>query len=150
MRLKLPPVIVFLIFSVLMYVLGKWLPVGDFDFFGREVLIVVLSVVAMAVMIISIVQFFRARTTVDPRTPSKADRLVTGGLYKYSRNPMYLAMLLVLLAWGLWLGNAFNTLVAAAFVGYMNRFQIIPEEEALLRAFGTEYRQYLGKVRRWF
>jgi protein-S-isoprenylcysteine O-methyltransferase Ste14 len=63
---------------------------------------------------------------------------------------MYLALLLILLAWGLWLGNAFNTLLAAGFVGYMNRFQIIPEEEALTAMFGKRYQQYCKQVRRWF
>jgi protein-S-isoprenylcysteine O-methyltransferase Ste14 len=63
---------------------------------------------------------------------------------------MYLAILLVLLAWGLWLGNAFNTLLAAGFVGYMNKFQIRPEEEALATIFGKEFQQYCTQVRRWF
>jgi protein-S-isoprenylcysteine O-methyltransferase Ste14 len=72
------------------------------------------------------------------------------GIYGYSRNPMYLAMLLCLLAWGLWLGNVFNTLVAAFFVSYMNRFQIVPEERALTRVFGREYQLYCSQVRRWF
>ena len=82
--------------------------------------------------------------------PSKATSLVTGGIYNYSRNPMYLALLLILLAWGLWLGNAFNILLAAGFVGYMNKFQIIPEETALASKFGKTYHQYCILVRRWF
>lgn len=63
---------------------------------------------------------------------------------------MYLALLLVLVAWGLWLGNAFNTIVAAGFVSYMNVFQIIPEEKILHQVFGKEYQQYCVFVRRWF
>ncbi len=126
------------------------MPVGYFDFFGRVYVMGGLLVVAVAIILISLIQFFRAKTSVDPTKPSKVSSLVTDGLYKYSRNPMYLALLLLLLAWGLWLGNAFNTLLAALFVGYMNRFQILPEEEALLRAFGKEYQQYVTNVRRWF
>ena len=109
-----------------------------------------LLIVAAIIGVISLIQFFRAKTSLDPTKPSKVSSLVTDGLYKYSRNPMYLAILLVLLAWGLWLGNAFNTLLAALFVGYMNRFQILPEEEALLKSFGKQYQQYLTSVRRWF
>ena len=150
MKLKVPPVFVFLIFALLMYLLAKWLPVGYFDFFGRVYIIGVLLVVAAIIGVISLIQFFRAKTSVDPTRPSKVVSLVTDGVYKYSRNPMYLAILLVLLAWGLWLGNAFNTLLAASFVGYMNRFQVLPEEEALLKAFGKQYQQYLTNVRRWF
>ncbi|WP_339710227.1 isoprenylcysteine carboxylmethyltransferase family protein [uncultured Kriegella sp.] len=150
MKLKVPPFLVFLIFALLMYLNARWLPVGYFDFFGRVYVMGGLLVVAVAIILISLIQFFRAKTSVDPTKPSKVSSLVTDGLYKYSRNPMYLALLLLLLAWGLWLGNAFNTLLAALFVGYMNRFQILPEEEALLRAFGKEYQQYVTNVRRWF
>jgi protein-S-isoprenylcysteine O-methyltransferase Ste14 len=63
---------------------------------------------------------------------------------------MYLSLLLLLLAWGLYLGNAFNTLLAALFVAYMNRFQIGPEERFLESRFGPAFRQYCTLVRRWF
>ena len=150
MGLKLPPAIVFLIFSLLMYVVSRFLPFGDFEFYGRVYLILVLLGMAVLIAIISLFQFFSSKTTIDPRTPFKTTKLVTGGIYKFTRNPMYLAILLVLLAWGLWLGNAFNTLLAAVFVGYMNKFQIKPEEEALATIFGKEFQQYCVLVRRWF
>ncbi|MFC4097055.1 methyltransferase family protein [Euzebyella saccharophila] len=150
MQLKVPPVIVFLFFSALMFLLAKVLPVGYFDFFGRTYLMIGLLVMASIVVIWALFQFYSRKTTVDPRDPSKTTTLVDSGVYAYSRNPMYLAMLMVLLAFGLWLGNAFNTLLAAGFVGYMNRFQIEPEERSLESIFGKEYRQYCLKVRRWF
>lgn len=150
MKLKVPPVFVFLTFGLLMYVLAKFLPVGYFDFFGRRYLIMVLLAIAIGVGTIALIQFIKSKTTVDPSNPSKASKLVSTGIYQYSRNPMYLGMLLLLLAWGLWLGNAFNTLSAAGFVGYMNRFQIIPEEEVLSDIFGKAYAQYCTLVRRWF
>lgn len=150
MKLKLPPVLIFVIFSILMYVLSLVLPFGDFEFFGREVLILFLLGMGALVRLISLIQFYIAKTSIDPRTPSKASDLVTNGLYKFSRNPMYLALLMVLLAWGLWLGNAFNTLLAAGFVGYLNKFQIIPEEKALSDIYGKAYKHYCTQVRRWF
>ena len=150
MKLKLPPVLIFVIFSMLMYVLSLVLPFGDFEFFGREVLILFLLGMGALVGFISLIQFYIAKTSIDPRTPSKASDLVTNGLYKFSRNPMYLALLMVLLAWGLWLGNAFNTLLAAGFVGYLNKFQIIPEEKALSDMYGKAYKHYCTQVRRWF
>lgn len=150
MSLKLPPALVFLIFSLLMYLLSRLLPFGDFEFFGRDYLLLALIGMAVLIAIISLFQFFTSKTTIDPRTPFKATKLVTGGIYKFTRNPMYLAILLVLLAWGFWLGNAFNTLLAAGFVGYMNKFQIRPEEEALAAIFGKEFQQYCTQVRRWF
>ncbi len=150
MRLKLPPIIIVLVFSGLMYILAKFLPVGYFEFFGRWYLIIVLLILAMVIGVLALLQFFRSKTTIDPSVPTKASKLVTNGLYRFSRNPMYLGMLLVLLAWGIWLGNAFNSLLAAGFVSYMNHFQIIPEERALNVLFGKEYQQYCLKVRRWF
>ena len=150
MKLKVPPIFVFLAFGALMYLLDRFLPVGYFDFFGRRYLVKVLLIIAVCIGIISLFQFFKSKTTVDPTNPSKASKLVSSGLYQYSRNPMYLGMLLMLLAWGLWLGNAFNVLLAAGFVAYMNKFQIIPEEEILANLFGKEYAQYCTLVRRWF
>ena len=150
MNLKLPPALVFLIFSFLMYLLSRLLPFGDFEFFGRDYLLLFLMGMAVLIAIISLFQFFTSKTTIDPRTPFKATKLVSGGIYRFTRNPMYLAILLVLLAWGLWLGNAFNALLAAGFVGYMNKFQIRPEEEALATIFGKEFQLYCTQVRRWF
>jgi len=150
MKLKVPPVVVFLVFGLLMYLLARFLPIGYFDFFGRTYLVYALFVIAGSIGFISLLQFFRSKTTVDPTAPSKASKLVTSGIYQYSRNPMYLGLLLILLAWGLWLGNAFNVLLAAGFVGYMNAFQVVPEEGALSQLFGKEYKQYCTLVRRWF
>lgn len=150
MELKLPPVIVFLLFALGMYLLSLWLPFGFFEFFGRLLLAKVLIGLAIIIGLISLVQFFRSKTTVNPQKPNRASSLVTNGLYAFSRNPMYLALLLLLLALGLYFGNAFNTLIAAGFVGYMNRFQIIPEERLLLDKFGKAYTQYLTRTRRWF
>lgn len=150
MKLKIPPAFVFLIAALAMYGLKQWLPVGYFDFFGRRYVMYALLIVAASIGLIAILQFLKSKTTIDPMKPSKASSLVTSGLYKYSRNPMYLGLLLLLLAWGIWLGNAFNVLLAAGFVGYMNKFQILPEEAALVERFGKSYKQYCALVRRWF
>lgn len=150
MILKIPPALVTLVFAGCMYLLDRFLPVGEFDFFGREWLIWVLGFTAVGITLTALLQFLKARTTVNPTKPAKTGVLVTKGVYAYTRNPMYLAMLLLLLAWGLWLGNAFNTLLAALFVAYMNRFQIRPEEEALNLLFGKDYKAYCMEVRRWF
>ena len=150
MALKLPPALVFLLFAGLMYLLAVLLPVGYYDFLGRYLLVKILIVCAILIASISLFQFYRKKTSINPKDLTKTTNLVTGGLYNYSRNPMYLAMLLLLLAWGLWLGNAFNTLLAAGFVAYMNAFQIEREEAALKKQFGKEYEQYCRMVRRWF
>ena len=150
MKLKIPPVVVLCIFGLLMYLLARFLPFGYFHFFGRMYMMYFLFVIAFFIGILTVVQFFKQKTTVDPRKPDKVSFLVTNGLYKYSRNPMYMALLLVLLGWCMWLGNTFNYIVAVLFVHYMNRFQIFPEEKALYDRFGKEYKTYCSKVRRWF
>ncbi|HET8737709.1 MAG TPA: isoprenylcysteine carboxylmethyltransferase family protein [Pricia sp.] len=150
MKLKVPPVAVFLIFGLMMYLLAEYLPFGHFDFFGRHYLMAALVISAIIVVGTALFQFYRAKTTISPTHPNKAKILIENGIYAYSRNPMYLALLMLLLAWGIWLGNAFNTLVAAGFVAYMNHFQILPEERALHQKFGRDYKQYCLLVRRWF
>lgn len=150
MKLKIPPALVFLLFGALMYLLAEFLPFGYFDFFGRIYLSIALVAFAGIIGTIALVQFYMTKSTVDPTQPAKAKKLVEKGIYAYTRNPMYLALLVLLLAWGVWLGNAFNTLLAAGFVTYMNKFQILPEEQALTQVFGKRYKQYCLLVRRWF
>ncbi|VXC34366.1 methyltransferase family protein [Maribacter litoralis] len=150
MELKVPPVLVFLCFGLMMYLLAEFLPIGYFDFYGRMLLAKILVGAGIIIVMLALIQFKMVKTTVDPTKPDKASNLVVGGIYKFSRNPMYLAMLLLLLALGIFLGNAFNTLVAAGFVAYMNRFQIIPEEQILLNKFGRTFKDYCILTRRWF
>ncbi|MCK0159867.1 methyltransferase family protein [Allomuricauda sp. F6463D] len=150
MKVKVPPVLVMLIFGGLMYILDRFLPVGEFDFFGRNELAGILFGLGILIGAISVIQFLSNKTTLDPLHPQKTTKLITKGVYNYSRNPMYLGLLLVLLALGLMLGNAFNTLIAAGFVSYMNKFQIKPEEAMLLEKFGKEYSIYCKLTRRWF
>ncbi|RIV42075.1 methyltransferase family protein [Flagellimonas pelagia] len=150
MRLRIPPALVMLIFGALMYVLAKFLPVGDFDFFGRNELAWFLFGLGFLIGIVAVAQFIVASTTTDPLHPQKTSKLITRGVFNYTRNPMYLGLLLILLAFGLKLGNAFNTLLAAGFVSYINRFQIKYEEEVLEEKFGKEYRIFCKLTRRWF
>ena len=133
-----------------MYLLNHILPTGSFDFFGRELMTYIVLAIGGLIFAISVFQFIQAKTTTNPIKLEQVSTLVTGGIYNYTRNPMYLAMLLFLIALGLYLGNAFNTLVAAGFVYYMNHFQIKPEEDALTERFGKNYKLYCKAVRRWF
>ena len=150
MELKVPPALVFLCFGLMMYLLAEFLPMGYFDFYGRMLFAKILVGIGIVIALLALFQFKRANTTIDPTKPDKASNLVVGGIFKFSRNPMYLALLLLLLALGVFLGNAFNTLIAAGFVGYMNRFQIIPEERILLEKFERSFKDYCILTRRWF
>jgi protein-S-isoprenylcysteine O-methyltransferase Ste14 len=96
-----------------------------------------------------VIAFKRAQTTVDPTRPANASVVVTHGIYAFTRNPMYLGMLLALAAWAVFLGSLPAWLALPAFVKYMNRFQIEPEERFLRQKFGDPYDGYLLRVRRW-
>ena len=95
------------------------------------------------------ITFRRSDTTVDPRTPEKASTLVTSGLYSISRNPMYLGLLIMMIAWGVYLTNVFSIAFVVGYVLYLTKFQIKPEEAALENLFGEDYTAYKGRVRRW-
>ncbi|HEY8052299.1 MAG TPA: isoprenylcysteine carboxylmethyltransferase family protein [Steroidobacteraceae bacterium] len=93
--------------------------------------------------------FRRARTTVNPTKPEQASSLVSAGIYQVTRNPMYVGLACVLVAWAVFLSSAWALPGPVAFVLYIGRFQITPEERALAKLFGTEYADYQSKVRRW-
>ena len=108
-----------------------------------------IAVAGVACSVVGVWSFRRARTTVNPTKPERASSLVSTGIYRITRNPMYLGLLLVLVAWAIFLSSAWALLGAAGFVLYMNRFQIAPEERALSRLFGSTYASYQARVRRW-
>jgi protein-S-isoprenylcysteine O-methyltransferase Ste14 len=149
LELKIPPVAQFFIAAALMGALAAVAPGGRFGIAGQLLPASVLLLLAGLVGMAGVRAFLDARTTANPLRPEQATRLVTGGIYRYSRNPMYLALLLALAAWGLWLGNAWSLLVLPAFVLAINRLQIEPEERALMALFGEEYLAYQRTVRRW-
>jgi protein-S-isoprenylcysteine O-methyltransferase Ste14 len=92
---------------------------------------------------------WHARTTINPFTPANATSLVTGGVYRLSRNPIYLSLLLLLLAYAIRLDAPAVWLAPVLFVAYVTRFQIQPEERVLQAKFGDAYRQYQARTRRW-
>ncbi len=93
--------------------------------------------------------FLRVGTTVDPMRVDRALTLVTTGVYARTRNPMYAALALLLTAWAAWLGLLAPFLGPVLFVLYITRFQILPEERALMARFGDDYARYKSAVRRW-
>ena len=96
-----------------------------------------------------IAEFRRARTTVSPVDPSAASALVDTGIYRWTRNPMYLGMAMLLLGWTIILGNPAGLLAVPLFQIYLNTFQIRTEEFALRGLFGDAYIAYCARVRRW-
>lgn len=100
-------------------------------------------------MIAGVVEFRRANTTVNPHLPNNSAHIVTSGIYRITRNPMYLGMLFVLCAWAVYVSNATGVIFPALFALYITRFQIEPEERVLTAKFGEPYVTYLREVRRW-
>jgi protein-S-isoprenylcysteine O-methyltransferase Ste14 len=104
---------------------------------------------ALLLMLLAVIEMVRKRTTVNPLTPSRCSALVTNGIFKWSRNPIYLGDALLIVAAGLFYSNLSFILALPAFVAYINRFQIIPEERALQAKFGEQFTHYLAQTRRW-
>ncbi|HEX7115365.1 MAG TPA: isoprenylcysteine carboxylmethyltransferase family protein [Steroidobacter sp.] len=149
LELKVPPVVVVLIAAALMWLLAKATPSVAFEMPARKAVVAVLVALGIAIIGAGIAAFRRAQTTVDPRTPEAASSIVRTGIYRWSRNPMYLGFLLILAGWGVALSNGLALLVLPLFVAYISRFQIVPEERALRQRFGADYEAYTASVRRW-
>jgi len=149
MKLKVPPVVQALIFGFSMWVFDKYLTIGNFTFIGQKITAIIIFSFGIFITILAIWSFKKAKTSSDPTTPSKATSLVTNGIYKYSRNPMYLTIAIVLFSWMIALGNIINIIILILFVYYITNYQIKPEEEALSKIFNTDYTNYVNKVRRW-
>jgi len=106
-------------------------------------------VLAAALCLLAVVSFQRARTTIDPLNPRAVSSLVRSGVYRYSRNPMYLGFSLLLLAWAGYLHSFCALAGVAGFVLYIDRFQVMPEEKALALKYPREFENYKATVRRW-
>ena len=116
---------------------------------GHVAVAALLVTVGFAICMAGVVQFRRAKTTVNPLTPETTTAMVTSGTYRFSRNPMYLGFLLALTGWAVFLCYALAFALLPLFVASMNRFQIIPEERALAAKFGQQFTDYSHSVRRW-
>jgi protein-S-isoprenylcysteine O-methyltransferase Ste14 len=141
---RIPPPILTLAFAVAMWFAGDG---------GRSVVQVVAACAAFLLAGIfafpAVRAFRRAGTTVDPVQVDRASAVVTGGIYRVTRNPMYVGLTLLLVAWALWLGGWRVWLGPVALLLWLDRFQIRPEEKAMEARFGEEYLRYKAQVRRW-
>ncbi len=148
LELRIPPVLLTILFAFIMAVIPYFVPV-NLDTPTRPVLGAALALSGAAVAIAGVIAFRRHATTVNPLTPEKSSSLVATGIYRFSRNPMYLGFLLALAGWSAFLANWAAVLLLPAFIAYMNRFQIQVEERALRERFGQQFIAYSQSVRRW-
>jgi protein-S-isoprenylcysteine O-methyltransferase Ste14 len=149
LELKIPPLPLAVLFGAAMVGVSVATPAATFCVPGRIGIAIGLALLATATALAGVFAFRMKRTTVNPLKPGAASAIVSSGVYRFSRNPMYLGLLLALSAWAIYLSNALAALLLPAFVAYMNRFQIKPEERALLAKFGPAFSQYMAAVRRW-
>ena len=105
--------------------------------------------VGLMLAITGVKLFFKSETTIHPDLKHATNKLVTTGIYRLSRNPMYLGILLSLIAIAVWMNNWLSIGVCIGFALYITQFQIKPEERFLQNKFGQEYQDYCRKVRRW-
>jgi protein-S-isoprenylcysteine O-methyltransferase Ste14 len=146
----IPPLALLGVIALLMWLLARVLPRFAFELPWRATWSLALAVTGLAMVLAGVVPFRRADTTVNPRKPGSASSLVTRGIYAWSRNPMYVGMLLVLAGWGAWLSNGLGLLLGpVTFFLYLDRRQVPGEERALSQVFGDRYREYSRHVRRW-
>ena len=144
---KIPPVIVVLFFAGIMALIAHY-SVIDFTVFVAY-LAASLVIIGCVSCVAGVVSFKLAKTTVNPSKPEQASKLVTSGIYRISRNPMYLGFAFILAGWGVWLSSVWAMLGVVGFIGYLTLFQIMPEERALTKLFGEEFTAYKARVRRW-
>ncbi|MEO1150777.1 MAG: isoprenylcysteine carboxylmethyltransferase family protein [Pseudomonadota bacterium] len=147
--LVIPPPVQLIGTAALMWVVNRHVPGLRIDFPGGDLVGGILIAIGLGVEVIAIAAFVQAGTTVNPIQPEKTRKLVTSGLYRLSRNPMYAGMLLLLSGWVLRLGSGWNIGVLIGFVGLITVLQIKPEEEILREKFGDAYTDYCARVRRW-
>ncbi len=149
LELKIPPAIFTAGLALLMWLTPSIAPSLWFYYPWQTAAMWLITVPGMLISFVGVAAFRRQQTTVDPTRPEQASTLVVTGIYRFSRNPMYLGFLLVLTGWALHISNLLAFAALPVYVLYMTRFQIIPEERALLARFGSAYSDYNRSVRRW-
>jgi protein-S-isoprenylcysteine O-methyltransferase Ste14 len=127
----------------------RFTPALRLEFPGTNAAAIVFVLTGILIAALGVMSFRRARTTVNPMKPESSTALVVRGIYRVTRNPMYLGFLFVLGGFALFLRHPVAFLALPLFVLYMNRFQIEPEEAALRSRFGAEFTDYQSRVRRW-
>ena len=149
LELKIPPVIVFLVAALGLYFTPI---VGTYSMIlGSYIKVISIAVLFIAIFIgvLGVITFKKAKTTVHPVNITKTSSLVTNGIFSYSRNPMYLAMALVIVSMSIHTNNVLSLLWVLPYCAFITQFQIKPEEKMLLSLFNQDYVQYMSSVRRW-
>lgn len=149
LELKVPPIAVMIVFAVVMAGVAKLLPGFSFGFPGRLGIAISLTLAGVSIILAGILAFRQHRTTINPIKPETATAIVTTGIYRFTRNPMYVGFVFMLAGWTAFLVNLGAVLVLPICVVYLTQFQIKPEERTLQKKFGKPFTDYMDRVRRW-
>jgi protein-S-isoprenylcysteine O-methyltransferase Ste14 len=149
LELRIPPLFLAAGFAAAVVAGSVLMPWANLPFPGHRGLALAAMVLGPCIAALGVLQFRQAHTTINPKRPARARSVVNTGVYRFSRNPMYLGMALALLGLAAWRSSLPGYLAVALFVTYMTRYQIRPEEQALLAKFGGEFAAYQARVRRW-
>ena len=149
LELKIPPPAVALVVAGAMWWVAGSSTSVDAPAETRIAAALILAAIGAAFDVAGLIAFRRAKTTVNPMKPEKSAALVSGGVYRITRNPMYVGMVFILLAWAAYLASPWALLGPLTFAAYITRFQIKPEERVLATRFGAEFAAYQARVRRW-
>ncbi len=149
LEMKIPPVVVTLLTALLMWGSSLLLSQSHWSFTLRLLLFILLVIIGGSVALLGVWQFYKNKTTVNPIDPNNVNGIVCDGIYKYTRNPMYVGLALLLMGLVFLLGKLLLLFWVVFFVIYITKFQIKPEEQFLSNKFGKEFENYKKSVRRW-
>ena len=147
MNNKIPPPIVTFICGLTIF--SSRTLFNQFFSYNNNTISLFLLILGLTVFILAVKAFNRQKTTVNPLEPRQASSLVSSGIFKYSRNPMYLGMLIILLAISFKFNLVGGIVISLFFYLFITKFQILPEEEAMNELFGDEFIKYSNRTRRW-
>lgn len=149
LELKAPPLLVIAVAAGLMWALAWYAPLVLITFAGQTLIAALIAILGVQMAIAGVRACHAHETTINPLKPEESSNLITDGIFKFTRNPIYLGLLVMLIGLAIWLGALTPLIVLPLFVWYLGRFQIVPEERSLQAQFGDEYRNYCKQTRRW-
>ncbi len=149
LKLKIPPPVYMVLTAGMMWLLNTSFPVYPLISTPWNQVGYLFMLMGLSFDATSIIQFFRAKTTVNPIEPTQTNTLVTSGIYQFTRNPMYVGLLLLLIGFAILQGSLSALMLVPLFMLILTRQQIIPEERILETKFGQRYLEYKMSVRRW-
>ena len=150
MKTKIPPPLVTLIAMLLTFLSRDYLDIFYLHPHLQRTLFLLFLVIGVSVIFLATRQFKISKTTVNPLKPETASSLVTSGIFRRTRNPMYLGLTSLLISFSIYFSSVFGIIIyLPLFISYITIFQIIPEEDAMNKLFSNDYKSYCLKVRRW-